>query len=615
MRKQLRGSVIAGAMLVMAVVISACSGGGQTVSQQPQSPVAAAQPQAAAPAADPRAPSAAAQLATGTQADAMAVPQGTSAAAAAQFKLEPESGVPQYGGIFRIGETNDAATLNFWDAAGRGTMASMYKTYDRLVNWAWEGNEVSYKTIAPSLAVSWETSGDGTVWTFKLRDGVRFHDGTPFSCQDVEASYDAYLNQGDRGPSGNSYTAPIIDTATCLDSKTLVLNLKGPSPILLQNLAHAVVSIGAKRDLDRGFDWYNNNANGTGPFVWLPDKWERGIGYAHTRNEDYWDEGLPYLDGQKTFFVADLASRIAAFETKRIDTLKGVRSVTQADRILKRYGDQVRIIRRSQQNGNFAIYNTRKPPFDNPKVREALYLWMDRAQFLEKAGEGQGWTGEFIHPGVYPDVKRLGVGNTLETLQKAQHLAFQVDKTAARKRAKELLAEAGYSDLSGIKVRVVVQTPSGANLKSNQILVAQLKEMGFDAVLEVTERLTSARMFRKGDFDAVVYGTTAGYPNIIPMLNRAVWSQGVRNFSGLVDETLDGLLAELNKAITPEDQKRILTEMDQILLKGQHATHLMYHAKTQVIEWGYVKGHRYLTGFQEEKNDHTWLGLDAPSRR
>ena len=209
----------------------------------------------------------------------------------------------------------------------------------------------------------------------------------------------------------------------------------------------------------------------------------------------------------------------------------------------------------------------------------------------------------------------LGVGNTLETLQKAQHLAFQVDKTAARKRAKELLAEAGYSDLSGIKVRVVVQTPSGANLKSNQILVAQLKEMGFDAVLEVTERLTSARMFRKGDFDAVVYGTTAGYPNIIPMLNRAVWSQGVRNFSGLVDETLDGLLAELNKAIIPEDQKRILTEMDQILLKGQHATHLMYHAKTQVIEWGYVKGHRYLTGFQEEKNDHTWLGLDAPSRR
>jgi ABC-type transport system substrate-binding protein len=238
---------------------------------------------------------------------------------------------------------------------------------------------------------------------------------------------------------------------------------------------------------------------------------------------------------------------------------------------------------------------------------------MDRSQWLEKAGEGLGWIGELVHPQVYPDVQRLGVGSTYEELGRS-NLAFQKDKTAAREKARQLLAQAGYSDLSGFRVRVVTQTPTGANLRANQLLTAQLKEMGFDAVLEVTERWASARMLAKGEFGAVVYSTAAGYPNILPMLNRVVWSNGVRNFSGLKDETLDGLLADLNRSLTPVDQKRILTELDRRLQEGQHATHLMYHAGTMIIEWDYVRGHRYLTGSQEEKNDRVWLAPEAPGR-
>ena len=599
------------AMATIMLLAIACAGDDDetTAPQTQQQPAAAEQPSAAAAAADPSAPEAAMGTTTTTSTgDTMMKPQAPSAAAQAQFDAFPEDGMPQYGGTLRLGGA-EARTLNFLDntTSSTGKIANMI--YDELVRWDWWADYANEPQVpAEGLSKAWSVSDDGTVWTFQLRDDVQWHDGTPFTCADVKATYDFLIDPGEYGPPGASYVRPFVETTACPDPHTVVLNLNGPAGSLLLNLAYHWASIVPKHKLDLSEDnsYFNANAVGTGPFMWLPDEHEADIRFKVARNDNYWEDGLPYLDAVDTFIMSDVASTLAAFETKRIDTTSQGSPTQQAGMIAR--NPDIRVVQRAAGGHSYILWNVRKPPFDDPKVRQAMYLWIDRAPFLEKAADGRGFLREWLNPDW-----NGGFGTSYEDLVK-NNLAYRPDKTEARKRALELLAEVGWSDRSSVKIDVVARYTSGNSLEGNIILTSQLKAMGWDAELTSMDRLAGVQALRAGEYQAAYYGGNAGLPSPDATLNRYMGANGQRNYTGYSDPVFEKLVSEYNFTSDRAKREQTLSELDKHLQQGTYSMHVMVWGKTEAMEQDYMHGYDWTLGCCGQRYYHVWLEADAPSR-
>ena len=615
-KRRLRAFVLPWAVLLAVGLVAGCaSGDSGTVAQQPQQPAAAAAPAPAAPAAEPEA----AQLLTLPSAigsPPSTAPTGSSMAgpskvAEEQFALFPQDGMPQYGGQMRVAR-REPNSLNYLDNATPNIQAAVNGVYEPLVRWDWRSGYDLYTNVTSGMAESWQVADDGITWTFTLRDDVKFHDGSPFTSADVKATYDHYLDPGDAGPPGRSYIQPYLESTEAPGPHTLVVKLKGPSPLLLMNLAIDWTMIAPKKSIDQGLDWFHTNTNGTGPYVFVKDEWERGISYLWERNPNYFLEGVPYLDSKRSFIIPDVASELAAFETKKIDETR-VASPRQIEAMLNKYGDNIRVLRVSAGSHGEAQYNATHPPFDDPRVRKALYLWMDRQEFLDKAANGAGELGDWIFPGFFKKPDGTGYGTLYEDLVK-KNIAYQPDKTAARAQAKQLLTEAGYTDLSQFKVEVIPASPTGSRLRGAEVLVAELRSMGFDAQLEPRDGLAAIQAFRSGEFGATFYSGVAPFPAPDSNLNRYVGPKGQRNYSRIEDPKFESMLTELNRTIDQGRRDQILQDFDTYLQEGTHSTHVMYWTHSLIVRWDYLFGRRYNKATGENPDDHAWLGPAAPGR-
>ena len=598
-----------GAAMVMLLAVACAGDDDETTTQTQQQPAAPEQPAAAAAAADPSAPvGVTSTTATGGTDTSMTMPQAPSAMAQSQFEAFPNDGMPQYGGTLRLAGA-EARTLNFLDntTSSTGKIANMI--YDELVRWDWWADYAGEPQVpAEGLSKAWSVSDDGLVWTFQLRDNVQWHDGTQFTCADVKATYDFLIDPGEYGPPGSSYVKPFVESTACPDPYTIVLNLNGPAGSLLVNLAYHWASIVPKHKLDLSVDneYFNGSAMGTGPFIWLPDEHEADIRYKVARNDNYWEDGLPYLDAIDTFIMADTAAMLAAYETKRIDTTSGG-SPTQQASMIKRNPD-IRVVRRAAGGHSYILWNVRKPPFDDPKVRQAMYLWMDRAPFLEKARDGRGFIADWLNPDW-----NGGFGTSYEDLV-ANNLAYNPDKTEARKKALELLAEAGWADRGSVKIDVVARYTSGNSLEGNIILTAQLKDMGWDAELTSMDRLAGVRALRAGEFQAAYYGGNAGLPSPDATLNRYMGANGQRNYTGYNDPIFEKLVEDYNFTADRAKREQILSELDTHLQQGTYSMHVMTWGLTEAMEWGYMHGYDWTLGCCGQRYYHVWLEADAPGR-
>jgi peptide/nickel transport system substrate-binding protein len=535
-----------------------------------------------------------------------------SATAAEQAKLFPQDGVPQYGGQLRLARLDDTKSLNFIVPTTTYTMIAVNGVYESLVNLDWRSSYASYGTgIAPGIAKSWEMSPDGTTWTFRLQEKAKWHDGDPVTSADVKATYEHQLNYKEAAPPARSYIQPYVASIETPDPKTVVLKLKGPTPVLLNNLAVHWAMIVPKKSIDRGMDYMTNNAIGSGPFKYVHDTWQRGVSYEWVKNPDYWDEGVPFLDGKKMYIIPDRGAQIAAFETKKIDdTWEG--SPKQAESLQKKYGDKLNVVKIGGVAFPHVQINASHPPFDNAKVRKALYLWWDRQEFLDKSGEGAGELGEWMNAGVFKSPSGEPYGSTLEDLVK-NNPAFKPDKTAARQQAKQLLQEAGVNP-QGMKVNIVVENAADEVVRGGQVLAQQLRQLGFDAQFQAMEQVAAQDAQLKGNFDVTFRSGTLPYQAPDGMLSRYIGPKGTRNYAHYEDPTYDRMLAELDKTVELKRRGELLNAFDKYLQTGEYPVQLSYWFQYTITRWEYNKGRKYLQVAGHQPDDRAWLGLDAPGR-
>jgi len=441
-------------------------------------------------------------------------------------------------------------TLDPYFTAGGGAVTSLQRlVYDGLLDYKQEGPEDDFRasfTPTPWLAEKWSLENP-TSYLFSLRKDVQWHDGHPFSSADVVFSYERMLNPDNRFR--NRGLLGDVQGIEAVDSHTVRLLRKEPSAEFLANLASSpALAILPKHVADRGDD-FKKTAIGTGPFKLHAFDSIKGASLG--KNQSYWQQGKPYLDGVRLFYGLDRSGLIAALVARnsdfynvpdkgQFDTIKAARPDMQYKpyHIEYNYGGR---------------FNITKPPFNDIRVRRALNLAVDRQEMVQIVTFGLGGINQ---PGAPSIVKDWAI-------PEPEFLAmpgWRQPKEPDLAEAKRLLSEAGYPN--GLKTTLLFYTTNSSQRELAEALSGQLKRIGVDAVLGGTDEAVVRKAYIDGAYEITLSGGPISVPPDAGL--RADWhSKGGLNKSGVADPVLDGLIERQSVALDPAERNRILLEINR----------------------------------------------------
>src|SRR6202048_981271 len=350
-----------------------------------------------------------------------------------------------------------------------------------------------------------QPTDDGKTYTFKIRDGVKFHDGSPVTAADVAASWEhiVYPPKGVLSPRQSWYE--MVDKIEAPDQSTVVFHLKFATAAFLPALADPFTFVYKKENLDQDPRWYEKNILGSGPFKFA--EYETGQAMKGVRNPDYYRKGLPYLDGFTAIYAEKQAVRVDAIRSGRAAMEFRGLPPSARDELVKALGDKL-VVEESDWNcGSLVQPNHKKKPFDDARVRRALTLAIDRwhgAPALSKIANVRTVGGI-----VFPDSP---LAANKEELQ--QVAGFWPDIEKSRAEARRLLKEAGAEGLSFELLNRGVDQPYKY---VGTWLVDEWSKIG----LKVTQRVVPTGPWldamRNGNFEVVSQANCHGVPN--PLLD------------------------------------------------------------------------------------------------
>ncbi|MBO6604818.1 ABC transporter substrate-binding protein [Rhodophyticola sp.] len=332
-------------------------------------------------------------------------------------------------------------------------------------------------SVVPGLAETWEISEDGLTYTFSLRDGVMFHDGSSFTAEDVVFSLDRARAEDTTNAQAALFAG--IESVEAVDDTTVVLRLSAPNGALLFNLAWGDAVIVAPESAETNA----TNPVGTGPFVFAD--WVQGDRVELTRNPDYWGEA-PALEAATFRFISDPNAAFAALMAGDVDAFP----VFPAPETLGQFEADPRfsVIVGSTEGETILAMNNQSAPLDDIRVRQAISHAINRQDIIDGAMFGYGTPiGTHFAPH-HPDYVDL-TGQS----------AFDPET------ARALLAEAGVSDLT---LRLALPPPSYAR-RGGEIIAAQLREVGIETEISNLEWAQwLEQVFRGKDFDLTIVSHT-----------------------------------------------------------------------------------------------------------
>ena len=460
---------------------------------------------------------------------------------------------PRYGGILNWFDYGDPGRLDVHAESPLVVQQATAGVYSGLLHW--DPDEPS--KIAGDLAERWTVSPDGKTYTFQLRKGVKWHDGQPFSSADVKATFDRILNPEFKSPKCGASLKPLVASVEAVDANTVQFTLKAPVSYFTGALASAWCRVAAKHVLEKYGDLNRPEAQiGTGPFKFK--KYDRGSVIEWEKNKDYFIQGLPYLDGVKQYILVGGPTQVAAAKAGRImlwDAWPPMRK-TQADEVKAARGDEVDVYR-WPVNTIFILYmNSKRAPFDNPDMRRAVFLAIDRQELITKALEGAGVPCAILDPKL--------VGEFALPLE-------EVAKTPGCRQAKDAdLAEAEKlvkkHHPNGIDIEIAVRQV-GNYVDRAQLVIAQLRKIGIRGTLKTHESAAGYASFGKGDFQMIATQDRA-MDGIDPgdVFHVVYHTNAGSNYAQLSDPKADDLIDRAAKETNKDKRKQLYHELQRYLL-------------------------------------------------
>jgi len=428
--------------------------------------------------------------------------------------------------------------------------------------------------IVGDLAERWEVAPDGKQITFFLRKGVKFHDGTDFSCADTKYSLDKLADSKRAHRTFVSIMEEVFDSATCTDDAMLVVSLKQPSAAILTMLAgaHAVMmKAGIAEQVDRKDPKF---LVGTGPFKFK--SYTPGVGFRAERNPNYWKPGLPYINGYEAVVMPDLTRIFASFRAKQL-TMTGIGrhlEPPEADILKKDFPDAVVAVGPRAGWDSF-VMNVTKPPFNDIRMRKAVVLATDREKMIAIAAEGWGVIGGYIGP-------HTPYGLPLEELK--QYPQFSDDMAKRQAEAKRLVAEAGYA--RGVDIDFVVRR---GPLYERGALSRQddLKKVGINLKITLLDTAGFRDRQEKRDFQAYTVLSAVQFDD--PDLYYArLTCEAPSNDGRYCNPEFDKLFTEQRRTFDVQKRADITRQMERILLEDVPDARGFYW-KSAMAYWNRVK--------------------------
>ena len=405
-----------------------------------------------------------------------------------------------------------------------------------------------------------EPTNGGKRFTFKIRQGVKFHDGSALTAHDVVATYRKIIFPGEGVPSARKAFYVMVDKVTAPDDHTVVFELKYPSGAFIPALANPYNFVYSKKVLDGDMHWYEKNVMGSGPFKFKER--QPGAFISGERNPDYYRAGMPYLDGFEAIFAKKQSLRVQAIRGGRASIeFRGFPPKSRDD-LVKALGDGITV---QESDWNCALIitpNHKAKPFDDARVRRALTLAIDRwggSEYLSKIAivRTVGGTAFPGHP----------LAATKEELQRIA--GYWPDLEKSRAEARRLLAAAGVPE--GFKFVLHNRAVDQPYKIVGTWLIGQWRKIG----LEVEQWVQPTGPFyatlrKKKDFDVSIDFNCQAVVN--PLLDVAKFLSDTRtgnNYGNYQDPELDEMFEAMNRAGDPAEQRRIMRQFEKRALDEQ----------------------------------------------
>ncbi|NYF26316.1 ABC transporter substrate-binding protein [Sporosarcina sp. JAI121] len=452
--------------------------------------------------------------------------------------------------ILVFGRGGDSTSLD----PSRVTEGESFKVtvnlYETLLNFGEQDT-----TINPGLATEWEPSEDGLTYTFKLREGVKFHDGTDFNADAVVKNFERWANgDAEKFPYYNSMfggfkgdEGHVIDSVTADGDNTVIIKLTRPQAPFLKNIAMSMFAIASPTAFEKGDDEFERNPVGTGPFKFV--EWKPNETITIEKFDDYWDEGLPKL--KKIIFrsIPDNSARLNALMAGDIELADGI---NPSDGKAVEDNDKLQLFERPSMNVGYLGLTVTRPPFDKVEVRQAINHAIDKQSIIDSFFEGRADIAKNPMP-----TSISGYNEDIEGYE------YNPEK------AKELLKAAGLED--GFEMELWAMPvprpymPDGK--KVAEVIQKNLADVGITAKIVSHEWATYLELASKGDADAFMLGWTGDNGDADNFLYVLLDEDniGSNNYTYYKNDKLHDILIAAQTEVDEDKRNELYKEAQEII--------------------------------------------------
>jgi peptide/nickel transport system substrate-binding protein len=471
------------------------------------------------------------------------------------------------GGILRQYIIDSPASMSIHEETTVVAERPMMAVMNNLVLFDQHVPQNSLSDILPDLATDWAWDEDGTRLTLHLRQGVKWHDGKPFTAADVKCTWDLVQGKSVERLRVNPRKAWYNNLSEVVPNGDfeVTFELKRPQPAFIALLATGMSPVYPCHVSPAQM---RQHPIGTGPFKFVEFRPNEFIKVV--KNPDYWKPGRPYLDAIEYTILRNRSTAILAFVAGKYElTFAGTLTIPLTRDLQKQRPDAVCELPPGSVSANLII-NREKPPFDNPELRRAMSLALDRQAFIDILTDGQGSRAAAMQP---PPGGQWGMPRDM--LDKLP--GYEPDIAANREKARGLMKKLGYGPDKHLTIKVTTRDIPPYRDPA-VILIDQLKEIFVEGELEPVDTAQWYPKVQRKDYSVALNltGTLTDDPDAMLYENYACG--GVGNYNGYCNPEIDRMIEQQSREPDQEKRKRIVWEIERRLVEDD-AKPLLYFGR------------------------------------
>ena len=509
--------------------------------------------------------------------------------------------VGKRGGVIPMQMPNTPSRWYIWECPSTSScMSQISPMYNGLIELNMETRALL--DVRGDLARSWDVSDDGKTFTFHLYD-AQWWDGKPVTAEDVAFSFDMMVDTSNPFPkSGQLRFAYDAGGAKVIDEKTVEITLPKANPTFIPLLSNQQMKILPKHWVSQKTAAelkLRENQMGSGPFV--ATKYVKDVSITYKRNDNYFKAPRPYYDGMEWFLLKDRNAIIAAFKTENFLSCSSSVCGLSTAQYLDLGKDEPKISSFLTPGGSnrFVIFNTKKPPLDDPRVRKAISLALNRQDYLAISGGGSMGAPFLTDSWFY-----------LSSEEQSQLPGYRVDANGEKLQedldaAKALLAEAGFPN--GFETTI-----DSASIPTFQVIAQvvsdQLKRyLNIDAKIKPKDYTAAQADWDRQDFDMIAFGTSFLVVDPDFMNGSLHLPGGERNWSDWTDQKVIDLAAKITNGADQPTRRKFTLELGAYLEEVVPHINLGWAVGAKIVSNRIKNYHPPMTSSASVWHDHVWL--------